>query len=368
MDSAIRVLYVESVPERWESMQDALEGRSGSFEVRTESNAKAALSQLEPDPGSVDCIVSAHQLPETDGIAFRRELDRRFQAAVPPFVLFVEDDSEAIAAEALNAGVSGYVRRDRSDPYRFLAERIRHAVDRDRSVDVRWERDRLEEVRRVVSHDLRSPLNVAKGYLEHASREHDDEEAESLDRVSSALDRLASYFDDLNALVRQGRPVDDPEVVDLAAVARAGWTDVDARDATLRVDVDGTVRGDDGRLVGLFRELYRNAVDHAGAETEIEVGAIPSGFYVEDDGPGIPEERREDVLEAGVSDLRNRTGFGLATVRHVAAAHGWNVSVCEGSAGGTRVEFSGVEYANADRPGSDHPGGGRAGGERQGKS
>jgi len=66
----------------------------------------------------------------------------------------------------------------------------------------------------------------------------------------------------------------------------------------------------------------------------IRVGAIENnGFYVEDDGPGIPEEKREDVFDSGFTTNRDGTGFGLAIVKEIVEAHGWTVSVADSDEG-----------------------------------
>lgn len=67
--------------------------------------------------------------------------------------------------------------------------------------------------------------------------------------------------------------------------------------------------------------------------------ADDAGFYVEDDGPGIPSDRRSAVFERGVASDEGGTGLGLSIVATVANAHGWAVSATEGSDGGARFEF-----------------------------
>lgn len=75
------------------------------------------------------------------------------------------------------------------------------------------------------------------------------------------------------------------------------------------------------------------------------VGALSDrpGFYVSDDGPGIPEGDRESVFEAGYTTRKEGTGFGLAIVAEVVTAHGWKIQVTESDAGGARFEIFGVE-------------------------
>ena len=71
----------------------------------------------------------------------------------------------------------------------------------------------------------------------------------------------------------------------------------------------------------------------------METSTLPGGFYVEDDGPGIPGEKRDEVLQAGHSSEEEGTGLGLSIVGSIAEAHGWDLSVGEGGNGGARFEF-----------------------------
>jgi len=74
----------------------------------------------------------------------------------------------------------------------------------------------------------------------------------------------------------------------------------------------------------------------------IRVGATDDGFFVADDGPGIPADERSDVFEQGYTTGEDGTGLGLAIVSRVADAHGWSVSVTDSADGGARFELSGV--------------------------
>jgi len=76
----------------------------------------------------------------------------------------------------------------------------------------------------------------------------------------------------------------------------------------------------------------------------VTVGALPDGFYIEDDGPGIPADERDDVFDAGYSTTEEGTGFGLSIVQQIADAHGWDIRVTDGSDGGARFEITGVEF------------------------
>ncbi|MFB6305185.1 MAG: PAS domain-containing sensor histidine kinase [Haloferacaceae archaeon] len=222
-------------------------------------------------------------------------------------------------------------------------DRIVHADRlRRRERELERENDRLDEFASVVSHDLRNPLNVAQGHVELLRDECDSDHVAPVER---ALDRMAELIDDVLTLAREGRTVDDIEAVDLAGVVERARANVLAdAPATVRVADDATVYADESRLTQVFENFLRNAVEHGAADgpVTVTVGTLPDGFYVEDDGPGIPPEERERVLEPGYSTTEAGTGFGLSIVRDIVEAHGWGLSLTEGTDGGARFEVTGV--------------------------
>jgi PAS domain S-box-containing protein len=206
--------------------------------------------------------------------------------------------------------------------------------------------EKLDRVASVVSHDLRNPLEVLRGSLELAE---ETGEAEHFERCHTALDRMGTLVEDLPALARAGRVVDDPVPVDLPTLVTASWQTVATGDATLVVDTELTIRADESRLRQLLENLFRNCVEHGQDDVTVTVGDLPdrAGFSVEDDGPGIPPDDRDAVFEYGYSTGSEGSGFGLAIVREIAEAHGWEVAVVDGSAGGARFEITGVAVDGA---------------------
>jgi signal transduction histidine kinase len=255
-----------------------------------------------------------------------------------------------------------------------LGESIGHAIDSmaareqlaRRERELARQNERLDEFASVVSHDLRNPLNVAHGNLELVRMDVDDDR---LGQVSDALDRMDELIDDLLTLARYGRTVDDVQPVDVRSVAEGAWATTDTAGARLRFGDDpGTVQADESRLTQVFENLFRNSVEHGSTDSRptadtpeafvrgddaphvtVTVGRTADGFYVEDDGPGIPESKRDRVFETGYSTDDDGTGFGLNIVRTVAEAHGWRVDVTEGSTGGARFEFTTADVQATDR-------------------
>ncbi|WP_144925952.1 hybrid sensor histidine kinase/response regulator [Halorubrum salsamenti] len=212
---------------------------------------------------------------------------------------------------------------------------------KEREAALQRQNERLDAFAGIVSHDLRNPLNVAQGRVELARELADD--PEHLDTAADALDRIESIVEHTLTLAREGESVGDPERVAIAEVAADSWETVDTGPASLSNEADGEALADPDRLRNLFENLVRNAVEHAGDDVRIRVGDLPDGFYVEDDGPGIPESVRGDLFEPGQSGVAGNTGFGLAIVQEIATAHGWTVEAVDAADGGARFEIRGVE-------------------------
>jgi len=102
-------------------------------------------------------------------------------------------------------------------------------------------------------------------------------------------------------------------------------------------------RAEPGDSVEHGRSRDGDAVEHAGEDVTVTVGDVEGGFYVADDGRGIPESDRETVFETGYTTSDDGTGFGLEIVEAVASAHGWDVRVTDAAGGGARFEFTGVD-------------------------
>lgn len=218
-----------------------------------------------------------------------------------------------------------------------ITERKRHEQA------VTAQNERLDQFAAVVSHDLRNPLRVAEAGLELA---RDECTSDHLERVDRALDRMDSLIEDLLTLARAGETVADFESVDLAALAEECWTTIETADATLVIDIERRITGDERRLRQLIDNLVRNAVEHGGEDVTVTVGELADGFYFEDDGTGIPAEEREEVFNTGYSTSDQGIGFGLNIVEQVVKAHDWEITVTDGSAGGARFEITGIAFAD----------------------
>jgi two-component system OmpR family sensor kinase len=255
------------------------------------------------------------------------------------------DETTVLVAADSEAGAFDQPDRELADVLAAHAGAALRRVRHQRRL--RRQNERLEEFASVVAHDLRNPLGAMRANLQVA-REIDGEEV--LDAIERSLDRMDQLLENLLALASVGEEATEPEQVLLSAVAEEAWETAAPTEATLEVSDDLRFDADPSRLQQLLENLFDNAVEHGGQSVHVGVGAVDShGFYVADDGPGVPPDEREDVFEHGFTTSDDGTGFGLSIVRRIAETHGWQATVTESDDGGARFEFTGVEAA--ERPG-----------------
>jgi PAS domain S-box-containing protein len=228
--------------------------------------------------------------------------------------------------------------------FRNVTERVQYQEELER------QNDRLEKFASLVSHDLRNPLNVAQGHLDLLET---DCESDAVDETRWAIDCMEELIDDLLALARYGRTVADRERIELADLAEVAWAGVDTADATLVANLEGTITAHEGRVRELLENLLRNAIDHGGEDVTVTMGKLDSdtdtaGFFVEDNGSGLPDT--DDIFEFGRTTTDDGTGLGLGIVTEIADAHGWQVSACDGRDGGARFEIRGVNIIQETQP------------------
>ncbi|RXK46309.1 sensor histidine kinase [Halorientalis pallida] len=220
----------------------------------------------------------------------------------------------------------------------------------------RWQlqkqNERLDQVASTISHDLRNPINVTTGRLELMETRIDDLDVDATAReqlrddvesVEDATGRMQDIIDDILTIAREGKTVEETEPVGLGDTARDAWANVDTKAATLTVVDDRTLQADRSKLLTIFENVFRNAIDHGPADVAVDVGPTSDGFYVADDGPGIPDEHADSVFDYGYTTSEGGTGLGLSIVRTMAESHGWTVEHDTGYDGGSRLVFGGLD-------------------------
>lgn len=306
-----------SAPEDSIRTPDAL---SVSTEMLEEASSSGSAHVIDDLSDVRSTAASSPSVPETD--------DYRS-------LLIVPDDTVGlfVAADRRPANFS----RDDAGSLEMLLTNAGLALDRIRTQSRRNARgERLEEIVGTFAHDLRAPLQVSSGHLELARETNDEQHFE---RAANAHDRMVELLDDMARLAKTGKHVDGRQPVDLERTAVEAWLTVPTGDATLDVVETTSIEADQSRLHQLLENLFKNAVEHGSGDVSVRVGTLDGGFFVEDDGDGIPPEHREDVFRWQTTSVDGHSGLGLSIVRGIVEAHGWDISITEATAGGTRFEI-----------------------------
>jgi signal transduction histidine kinase len=213
------------------------------------------------------------------------------------------------------------------------------ALDRaEREQQLQRQNDRLESFSSMLAHELRNPLMIAQIYHQQAA---DGDEA-AAEEVDTALSRIEEMIDVLLVTASGDESGIDWESVALPNVITDAWTDVPAESAELVLETNRTVLADQIQLQHLFKNLFDNSIEHGSENVTIRVGDLEDGFYVEDNGLGIPPEERDEVFEVGYTTNEDGMGLGLTFVAQLAETYGWECTVTESEEEGARFEFTAV--------------------------
>ena len=145
----VRVLHVDDDPRLGELTRDHFERIDDQFEVVTAASAVGALDRL--DDKRFDCVVSDYEMPNTNGLELLEIVRERYPDL--PFILFTGKGSEAIASDAIAAGVTDYMQKElTADQYEVLANRVQNAVEQYRTQERFW--NALSWYRHLLEQDI----------------------------------------------------------------------------------------------------------------------------------------------------------------------------------------------------------------------
>jgi signal transduction histidine kinase len=200
----------------------------------------------------------------------------------------------------------------------------------------------LERQKRFLhdaSHELRTPVTIARGHLELLRWEVPD--APELAIALDELERIERIVARLLLLAKADQPdfviLSDVRIDRFLEDVFLRWSEVAVRAWRLDLDVAGIVRVDEEALRSALDALLENAIKYTEPLAAIELCAHAAGgeivIEVSDEGYGVPPEALDRIFDrfARADDARTRAqggvGLGLAIVAAVAAAHGGRCTV-----------------------------------------
>jgi signal transduction histidine kinase len=199
--------------------------------------------------------------------------------------------------------------------------------------------ERQERFLHDASHELRTPMTIARGHLELLRREQRD--APELEVALDELGRMERIVERLLLLAKSEQQGFAFEEIDLEALLSdlfMRWSEVAPRAWRLDVDLAGRLRADPEALRNALDALLENAVKYTDPGDSIELSAHADGsggvvIEVADSGSGVPPEALPHIFDrwtrADGARTRERggAGLGLAIVAAVARGHGGRCSV-----------------------------------------
>jgi heavy metal sensor kinase len=258
----------------------------------------------------------------------------------------------AAVASAVDSGdLSHRIDYSGEDEVGILAESFNHMMDR---LEEGFRRQR--EFVSDASHELRSPLTVLRGRIEHLAEQPGNRaavsaEAEELMREVRRMERLT---DDMLTLAKAERggllqsrrvPIDD-FVEDL----RRDLPLLGPRHYTVESSIHGDLEADPDRLAQVLRNLVTNAVRHTSADGHIDISIRSENgatvFAVTDDGTGIEPDQLGRIFDRfhrtdeGRSRAEGGSGLGLAIARAIVEAHGGSIAAESHPGDGATIRFS----------------------------
>ena len=201
--------------------------------------------------------------------------------------------------------------------------------------------ERQERFIQDASHELRTPVTIARGHLELLRREVGDDRQE-LDVALEELQRIDRIVDQLLLLATADQPdFLSIQEIDLEAFLEdvfMRWCEVAPRAWQLAVSAPGTLCADPERVRAALDALLENAVKYTEPDAAIELGSRlgrPGEVVIEvrDEGCGVPDSALERIFDrfARADAARGRSaggvGLGLAIVDAIAKGHGGRCTV-----------------------------------------
>ncbi len=203
----------------------------------------------------------------------------------------------------------------------------------------------IAEAAGAIAHEIRNPLAIITGYLELIGSEIPSEggAAACMPRVFSAADRIVSVLHSFQEFAA-GAPT-HREILPLGEICRNALETVlqEQKHPPVSIVEDAAVlvRVSPDAVRRALVHLLRNAREAAGPTGAVEMRVNGSGVDILDDGPGIPDEIRGDVMRPFFSTRANHPGLGLTMAQRVVEAHRGKVRLGDRPSGGTwvRVEL-----------------------------
>jgi signal transduction histidine kinase len=206
-----------------------------------------------------------------------------------------------------------------------------------------------------LAHEIRGPVSTLRGLagtaLTHYEGLSDEERREFLGLIRHEAERLEATVEQIATALRldAGSLRFEPVRQDLAGAVRTAVGAVDVGEHPLELDLPDPLEAsfDVKHLATAVQQLLRNAATFSPPEAPITLRLRRDGadavLEIADRGPGIPEDRREEVFERFSTwrpvgyEAASGPGLGLFISRAIVEEHGGSISIADGPSRGTML-------------------------------
>jgi two-component system sensor histidine kinase ChvG len=336
--------------DRREELRLALDGGVRPY-IRRTADGRLLVSVAEParrGAASVGIVLLTREAREVDGrlLEIRVSVLALFALALVLTVLLSLYLARTLATPILQLAQSAAAMREGegrggSVPASLLQRQDEIGVlarDLQTAARALWARiDANERFAADVAHELRNPLTSVRSAIETLRRIEDPakqrrllqiigDDAVRMDRLIADISDSSKVDAELSRTVAQ--PVDIAPILGALAELHAATREENDPTVELQAPAEGLiVRGVEGRLVQVFRNLIGNAISFSPPNGQVTVRARPAGamveFVVEDEGPGIPDAKLESIFDRFYSErphgerFGQHSGLGLSISRQI---------------------------------------------------
>lgn len=211
-----------------------------------------------------------------------------------------------------------------------------------------------------LAHETRNPLNIVRGLahliatspaVSEDIRNHSRHITEEVDRVTVRLNEFINY-----SRPPEPRLTPTPVLSVASDVARALESDLADKQVTIEtVGPDRTVMADEPLLRQVLFNLLLNAIQSTGDNGIVRVRLQDDrrgelSLAIEDNGPGVPEELKEEIFRPYFTTRDQGSGLGLAVVKQIVLAHGWEIHYVRNEMGGATFMITNIKSTERRSP------------------
>lgn len=359
-----RILIVDDQEDNRLVIEDMLRRlRCETHHAESGEEALALLQAWRPD-----LILMDQMMPGMSGVEATARIKKLPDVDQVPILMVTAKSDTATLQDAFDAGAVDYIVKP-IDAVTLTARvrsalRTRHAFEEIRHLtrDLMVQKQELSNFTHMVSHDLKSPVvGAASLYNLFMFRLKDEypevwgepDFRELLDRIPATFQKMLRFIDTLLAYAEAGQVIGELEPTDMNRVVNMVVQNFEfaVREGIATIEWDRSfpeVECDSIRVAQVWQNLIANAIKYRGKQDPVciqlgyESHPGEHRFWVQDNGPGIPEDNRERIFEPfvrGEESVEGR-GIGLATVSRVLVAHGGQVWVDPEYQPGARFTFT----------------------------